>query len=729
MDTGEEAYQAARERIKESIRTQAAELDLSEFCLEYLPSELRGCTHVISLNLAGSGSLGNIDALADLTQLETLDLAMCFSVSIHSLARLTRLRRLSLASTGDPSRVPSPQNISPLAGMNELRHLDLGGCVPMEGWHVLAGLTKLETLSLAGHKDIYSADKVTALTNLRELNLAGCEQLRDFGFLAGMTELRNLDLSGCTCLYSLSDIAGLGELRSLNLSDCEMLADFEALRGLEALQDLRLPRCTELVDLGVLTPLRQLQHLNLSHCDEVSDFDALGDLDELRHLDLSGCKKFRDSSVLATLFKLRALRLDRCGLRSLAGVRPLLGQLEELSLERCPLVDVPSALCTEGSGNVAREAAAHFAALEQQGEVTHRECKVLLLGNGCAGKTQLARHLRGLPFQAEWNSTHGIQFFELERRVCVEGAAAAQPVRLNVWDFGGQDLYHHTHRVFFQAGAIYLILWNAFEPRGGTPPGSESVEGWTDRPHPLAYWLDQVFSLEGNRVPQVLIVRNKADADHGKPVPRWQDLVPAAYHEAVDYVEISLRDKETYREGLAELDEWLALTVAGELGPPEHARIGQGRLAVIQELRQRQAQVTRALELAQRPGQSTDRPQRADTWLEREEFDELVQGCIARSSRAEDPAQIADYRDTTPLLQTLNRMGVLRYEAGNAGQTASSSTSVGQPRAIYTLFRRQDCYQQTAGAGRRVHRLRGQAVGMGCRGLSRGGTAGIPRPL
>src|SRR5690349_5979289 len=35
----------------------------------------------------------------------------------------------------------------------------------------------------------------------------------------------------------------------------------------------------------------------------------------------------------------------------------------------------------------------------------------------------------------------------------------AHPARLNLWDFGGQDVYHGSHALFLQGHAVFLLLW------------------------------------------------------------------------------------------------------------------------------------------------------------------------------------------------------------------------------------------------------------------------------
>ncbi len=544
--------------------------------------------------------------------------------------------------------------------------------------------------------------EIGAHSYLLRLDLSWCGRLRDVSSLTSLMALQSLNLERCDESMDLKVLAGLTALQTLDLSNFLRLGDLKVLAGLTALQTLRLSGCRTLSDLSALAGLTALQTLDLTGCAYFRNLDVLAGLTALQTLKVSWCSGLNDISALAGLTALKNLILSRCDKISSIGIlRNLFEHLDTLYIEGCSLADVPEALCAPRAGHVAAEVRAHFVAQEQQGKTEHRECKVLLLGNGQAGKTQLARYFRNERFDEKWDSTHGIHFCEAERTIQMERARASvsRPVRLNVWDFGGQDLYHHTHRVFFQADAIYLILWDAFAPTEGQPLSSEPGEHRLDRPHPLTYWLDQVFSLgsQGKQPPQVLIVRSKADDDRGRSFEPWQSQVPEAYHDIVDYVEISLREKTTYRKGLTALENWLKGAITKELGPPERAYIGIGRAAVIQTLRQRQARVTRAMEQAASPDRATSRPEREDTWLSREEFDEVARDCIAQATDSEDSEQIEDYRDATALLQTLHRMGVVRYKAGTLGDRVIIDQRW-VAEGIYTLFRRADCYKKLQGA-------------------------------
>jgi internalin A len=120
---------------------------------------------------------------------------------------------------------------------------------------------------------------------------------------------------------------------------------------------------------------------------------------------------------------------------------------------------------------------AHFDDLDA-GATSSPDVKLLVLGNGRAGKTQLCRRLHGEPFNLDWNSTHGVRVTSTVLRAADEGEAA----RLHVWDFGGQDIYHSAHALFVRGLAVFLLVW------------ATDTENADDehRNHPLQYWVEYV---------------------------------------------------------------------------------------------------------------------------------------------------------------------------------------------------------------------------------------------
>lgn len=136
----------------------------------------------------------------------------------------------------------------------------------------------------------------------------------------------------------------------------------------------------------------------------------------------------------------------------------------------------------------------------QAGAETIREAKLVVLGNGRVGKTQLCRHLRDLPFDEAIPSTHGITVTS-ER-----WGAGDDGETLNIWDFGGQDIYHGAHTLFMKTNAVFLIVWHPdFESSV-----EETVEGMRFRNYPLSYWLEYVRTLGRKNCP-VIVVQTRCD--------------------------------------------------------------------------------------------------------------------------------------------------------------------------------------------------------------------------
>ena len=66
------------------------------------------------------------------------------------------------------------------------------------------------------------------------------------------------------------------------------------------------------------------------------------------------------------------------------------------------------------------------------------------------GKTCLVKKLQGMDLKKNEISTDGIDFHYLE-----QGA-----IKLQIWDFAGQEIFYSTHSFYLSDSAIYLIVWD-----------------------------------------------------------------------------------------------------------------------------------------------------------------------------------------------------------------------------------------------------------------------------
>jgi internalin A len=114
------------------------------------------------------------------------------------------------------------------------------------------------------------------------------------------------------------------------------------------------------------------------------------------------------------------------------------------------------------------------------------EGKLILVGRGEVGKTSLVRRLVENEFTGQESKTQGIRITQWSL------ASGTNRFRLNIWDFGGQEMMHATHQFFLTEQSLYLLVLNGRE-------GGEDVDA--------EYWLKHIESFGGES--PIIIVQNK----------------------------------------------------------------------------------------------------------------------------------------------------------------------------------------------------------------------------
>ncbi len=469
--TAESGYIEAQRRIRAAAESNHTTLDLHDLPLADLPPEL--------------GQLGG---------LKELFLGNQFRDPETGYILLDR-----------PPPNKNIVDLSALAGLSALQLLDLGGCRRLSDFSGLAGLSALQHLNLSGCRQLSDLSVLAGLGALRHLNLGGCDRLSDLSVLAGLSALQHLDLGWCDQLSDLSVLAGLSALQHLDLGWCGQLSDLSVLAGLGALRHLNLSGCRQLSDLSVLAGLGALRHLYLRSCDQLSDLSALAGLSALQHLDLGWCGRLSDLSALAGLSALQ--HLDLWGTSSptisrgfLQGLKDRCDGLSHLIIQQAVEIH-PALLSRSERDNCLERLFSALRAFEdpQAKPVTDQDVKVLVLGNGEIGKTWFCHRLMGHdPTALKLKSTHGIQVLragfpqEFIERQFQDQTEASPTNWLNLWDFGGQDLYHGTHALFLNTRSVFLMLWKA-----GDDEEQERIDslGHPDQRHTQQYWADYIESL------------------------------------------------------------------------------------------------------------------------------------------------------------------------------------------------------------------------------------------
>jgi internalin A len=600
------------------------------------------------VNLTACHKIVDFSPLASLTSLQKLYIAYSDHViDLAPLASLTSLLSLNVSSRRQIT------DVSPLTNFTSLQHLDLSNCYQITDLVPLASLTSLLSLNLSGCGQVRDVRPLANITLLRQLNLSKC-QFNELAPLASLTSLLELNLSGCDQIVDLSVLSNFLSLQQLALSGCVQISDLSPLANLASIQELDLTRCEQINDVSVLAHFKTLRILYLSGCQKIADFSHLAGLTSLQELNLSGCTQLRDVSFVAVFTKLRNLRLEDCvGVRHFGSLKRLLPTLRTIGLTNCQFEDLPVEVCGKSYfEHILDYVRAHFADLEY-GERIDAELKVFFLGNGGVGKTQLCRRLRGLEFDPSDPTTHGVEL----GRTTVTVENYPERVRLNLWDFGGQDIYHGSHALFLQGQAIFLILWiPELEHQTTYQEGALSF-----RHRPLSYWLDYLRAFAGTDA-SVLIVQSQCDTRDKRVLHPPAPVDDFPFHR---FTEVSARTGLN----LGILKESIKEAVRDRFDRRRPPRIGVGRLKVRDRLRQMLEE-----------DQKREPDKRQNRLLEREDFDRL---CV----------EMGGVSDPSALLDFLHNNGVIFYRPG-LFQNQIILDQNWALKAIYSIFHRDKCFKQ-----------------------------------
>ena len=495
--------------IEDARQTGATELDLAGLELDELPNEVRGLTHLESLNLTGNQLswlpdwFGELSGLRDLDlsnndfeefQPEVLDLKQLryFDISVNELTELpvdiSRLKELRDLKVWGNQLESLPETISNLTNLESLEADQTGLTVVPAA---IFKLTRLKRLELSGNELTELSEQIGNLRNLEFLNLRST-QLQTLPQNVGrLTALNTLLLSNNNLQSVPDSLKELAALRRLELSAnrlTEVPGGIRRLTKLTAL-DISVNQLNDLPDwLCELTDLKQLtvshnllkqlperlkglRSLSSLHANnnELTELPRdIGELPNLEILDLSSNQLTELPDTLNNLKSLRVIYLH--GNDSLGIPLEILGPLAS---DRQP---------TPPDAKVILD---YYARL-QAGKRPLNEAKLILVGRGAAGKTSIVNRLVHNVFKDE-KKTEGIKITDWKIRL-----HGSEEIRLNIWDFGGQEIMHATHQFFLTQRSLYLLVLNGRE--GGEDTDAE-------------YWLKLIESFGGDS--PVLVVLNK----------------------------------------------------------------------------------------------------------------------------------------------------------------------------------------------------------------------------
>ena len=456
---------------------------------------------------------------------------------------IPKFRKLESLSLFDNQRNSLPPEITQLTNLTVL---DLSSnqlsTLPPE----ITQLKNLTTLYLWGNQLSTLQTEITQLTNLTTLDLSDNQISALPPEITQLKNLTDLDLSDNKLGTLPPEITQLTNLMDLQLSENQLSVIPPEIAELKNLTTLNfwgnqlntlppeITQLTNLTDLDLwgnqlstlppeITQLKNLTELSLSYNQLSTLSPEITQLTNLTHLAL-GHNQFSTLPLEITQLKsLATLDLDNNNLSKLPPEITQLKNLTELKLDNNPLKQPPQEIAT-GKGNIKR-IRDYFEQLQDQGEDYVYEAKLILVGEPGAGKTSLAKKLLNPKYKLKSTEemTKGIDVkkwnFPYKKEI---------PFQCNIWDFGGQEIMHSTHRYFLTKRSLYVVV---------ADNRKEDIDFY--------YWLNILELLSGKS--PVLIVLNEKH--------KYKKYVPENIVKSFDSVQKVFNVNLDSNTGLADLSK------------------------------------------------------------------------------------------------------------------------------------------------------------------------------
>ncbi len=246
----------------------------------------------------------------------------------------------------------------------------------------------------------------------------------------------------------------------------------------------------------------------------LNKFEILVSLPKLKLLDLSNNQNLIEININSDLPELKFLYLSWCGLRNLQNLtKYFVRDHFDFNIDgNLKLQSPPIEIVQQGKKAVIN----YFKSIYKGEKVEFDylfEAKLILVGEERAGKSTIAKALSQEDFKIDLNekSTEGIDV--LKWMVPKEDVKTAKDFRFNIWDFGGQEVYHATHQFFLTKRSLYLFVTEARKDL---------------RFDDFFYWLNIINTLAGKS--PVILVQNKADQSHNElSIESYKNAYPQIY--------------------------------------------------------------------------------------------------------------------------------------------------------------------------------------------------------
>ena len=464
-----------QERIEQAPKRQLEELDLSydyhrddSIKLTHIPDEVFELNHLKKLNLSFNKIKEIPSEIGRLTSLESLDLIgnkelTNISQELIHLPNLVFLRLTWNVNSVIPEWFSQIKQLGlEIIEQDKFKFPTIIRTIPDE-------ILNLENLVFLKIWLRYSNDWIPWLQGLKELELnLSNNQISDLPeAITKLSNLTELYLSNNQLSALPKSVIKLSNLTELYLSNNQLSFLPESLGNFSNLTEL---------------------YLSANQLSFLPEF--LGNFSNLTRLDLSRNQLSTLPNSLGNLSNLTRLDLSANQLLALPEALTKLSNLTRLYLSGNPLKTPPIEVGEQGIEAIR----AYFRQLKEEGIDYIYEAKLLIVGEAGAGKTTLAKKIEDSNYQLDSNekSTEGIDITKWSFH-CLDKEKKEREFKVNIWDFGGQEIYHATHQFFLTKRSLYALV-------------ADTRKEDTD----FYYWLN-VVELLSNNSPLIIVKNEKGD--------------------------------------------------------------------------------------------------------------------------------------------------------------------------------------------------------------------------
>ena len=287
----------------------------------------------------------------------------------------------------------------------------------------------------------------------------------------------------------VTNISPLSKQISLKeiLLDYNQISDISPLSKLIKLRKLNLEN-NQISNISPLSKLINLKEILLED-NQISDISPLSKLINLETIWISN-NQISDISILSNLVNSIDIEFDD---NQVKNIKPIINlrKLKSIHFSNNPLEFPPIEIAEQGIGAIKN----YFSQIQKVNEADYLfEAKLILLGEERAGKSTIAKALIQENFKINLfeQSTEGIEILKWSIPKALTNTD--KNFHFNIWDFGGQEIYHTTHQFFLTRRSLYLFISEARKDL---------------RFDDFYYWLNIINSLAEDS--PIIVIQNKCE--------------------------------------------------------------------------------------------------------------------------------------------------------------------------------------------------------------------------